>query len=50
MVPNLIKDFLHSDREKVEEMVVFLHKYADYFKMVTNLFKDFFHPGRCPNL
>jgi hypothetical protein len=46
MVTCFLKDFLYPDREKVEEMVVFLHRYADYFNMVTNLFKDFLHPGR----
>jgi hypothetical protein len=27
-VTYFLKDFLHPDREKVEEMVVFLHRYT----------------------
>jgi hypothetical protein len=31
-VTYFLKDFLHPDREKVEEMVVFLHRYTDISK------------------
>jgi potassium large conductance calcium-activated channel subfamily M alpha protein 1 len=37
-VTYFLKDFLHPDREKVEEMVVFLHRYADYFNIVIDIF------------
>jgi hypothetical protein len=46
MVTYFLNDFLHPNREKVEEMVVFLHRYADYFNMVTSLFKNFLRPGK----
>ncbi len=46
LVTYFLKDFLHPDREKVEEMVVFIHRYADYFNLVTDLFKDFVHSDR----
>jgi hypothetical protein len=42
MVTFFLKDFLHPDREKVEEMVVFLHRYS----MATYFLKDFLYPDK----
>jgi hypothetical protein len=46
MVTNLFKGFFHPGKEKVDEMVVFLHRYTDYFNMVPSLFKNFLRTGK----